>query len=212
LVLDPADTNAAIDDPQPVLDVGHRHIRKFGFAPFLLNLVPGDLILVSRTRIDISSKLIRAYQRQFFSESLSQWTHVALYIGNGHIVHAVGKGVRIGHIHDYVPTHKIFVRRYKKLTTDKRNKMGLYACSSIGKKYQYAAMWQFLRAVVSTWTGTRYIGRKYTICSQLYADAFTYSANRTLTGVPLDGHATPAHLAACPDYVDIEMKWIRLAV
>lgn len=134
-----------------------------------------------------------------------------MHIDRGVIIEAVAKGVRSGHLYGYVPTHRILVRRHRTLTFEERLRVTVEACLGIGQSYQFSSVLQFLRTAASGLTGRHHVGQSYTICSQIYLNAFLYGAKKILADVPLDGRVTPGHLASCGDFDDLTLFWVKLS-
>ena len=210
LILDAQNIENAVFDPQPAGEIPSK-IRKFGYVPSVLKLRPGDLILVSPCKPGLSTHFIRNYQQKLFSERDSRWTHAVVHIDNGVIVEATpGRGVCVSHIYDYASDHCILSRRFDSISDEQRLKIALQACLKIGRKYDSFAMWQFMRSHLSHWMNKNYISNRHLICSQLYLDSFLLGADKQIKNVPIDGHVTPAHLAAASEFSDLAMDWIEL--
>lgn len=66
------------------------------------------------------------------------WGHAALYVGNGEIIDAVGKGVRRVSVQDFFSEgdHAMVIRP-KDLTEEQFNVMNTYAEKQLGKPYDY---------------------------------------------------------------------------
>ena len=88
----------------------HVHKVKGQEARYISNVLePGD-ILLSKFDGYISSRMIKGF-----------WSHAAIYVGNNTIIHAIGKGVQIEDILDFVRTDHIVVLRLKNVSQDEIN-------------------------------------------------------------------------------------------
>jgi hypothetical protein len=209
-MLDPgAAATCHVSEPQPVGALG-KNVRTFGYVPSLFDLEPGDLVLTSRCEPDAVSTFIRTYQAEDFDEAFSRWTHAAIYVEDGVIVEAVRKGVIVNKLLNYIPSHRLLVRRHSSLDQSDRMKIALQACLRIGQTYEMQAVRSFIDIYLSRGRPTL-LPRRYRICSQIFIDALTYGPVKALSAVPFTGEATPAHLAACPDFTNVQLKWIKIA-
>ena len=212
LVLSPSDPSS----PQTWKPTGPIPIsvRSFGKFPDIACWRPGDLILVSAVKPDLIARSIRSVQiRGGYHQDDARWEHAAVYIGAGAICEATRQGVQPKPIYEYIGQHLIRVRRNQKLTVDEQWRVAVEALIKQDFSYSFwsaAALlaksrngfWNFQRGPIKQ-------PKRATICSQLYADAYTKVTGQTLGNVQ-SGETTPASLSSDSTLVDVQSAWLTI--
>lgn len=202
--------------------------RAFGRILDLSGLEPGDLILtrpVDPNSDRISRSIMEAQERGGFHRRHAQWTHAAVYLGDGeHICEANFKlpdmrdGVVLRSAFHYCDgTYALRARRPRNMTPQQRIRIAIGALTSIGKSYNFIQVLQFAHAA---WTGQGFwastprgprISPRALVCSTLYQDAYNFAFLGTT--VRMGALCTPAHLSASPDFEpdDPPLGWLEIA-
>jgi len=104
-------------------------------------LIPGDIIAV-HTFFAILSWLIRRLTR-------SMWNHVVIYVGNGLMVEALGKGVLLRQVCIYEGRRRRWkVAAFRPACSKAiREKAARLCLDAVGLKYDYWLVWGILRAI-----------------------------------------------------------------
>jgi hypothetical protein len=138
-----------------------------------------------------------------------------VYIGKFQICEARPfGGVQLAMLFDrYVGDSELRFRRDESLTTDReRYDIVVQALSRLQKPYGFSR-------ILSLWRSSKrghwrhpvasFGEARSTICSQLYADAYTLATERLLlqteTGIP-----TPADLSLTPRLIDVKVNWLKI--
>ena len=199
--------------------------RTWGRIVDTTKLLPGDLILTRDTKPDdISEAISAAQEKGGFPKRHAQWTHAAIYLGDGeHICEANFKvpnipwGVRMRSIYNYCDGNTALRARRPKVHDDQqRIRIAIGAMTSLGKGYSFSQIYSFAKAAYSGrgfWQNgeTRQrISRKPLVCSTLYQDAYNFSYQGVT--VRMGTMCTPAHLSASPDFEtdDPEIGWLEI--
>ena len=188
------------------------------------DLLPGDLVLTRAIKSDsISYQIIKAQMNGGLPTRHAQWTHVAVYLGDGdHICEANFKergfswGVNIRSIHDYCSgDFAIRVRRPSGFSDQQRIGVAIGAMVSIGKGYNFRELLSFRSAALrgkGFWQGNvrQRINPKALVCSTLYQDAYNFASKGM--SVRMGSLCTPAHLSASQDFdaVDPIISWLTI--
>lgn len=202
--------------------------RKWGRILDLSQLEPGDLILTRPAEPatdSISLKIMAAQEHGGFHKRHAQWTHAAVYLGDGEYlceanfkVPNIKAGVMLRSAHTYCDgTYALRARRPKNMTPQQRLRIAIGAVTSIGKSYSFLQIAQFYFAAISGkgfWSsgarGPR-IKTQALVCSTLYQDAYNFAFQGTT--VRMGSLCTPAHLSASPDFEQNEppLAWLEIA-
>jgi hypothetical protein len=109
-------------------------------------LKPGDVILTAHKGFKFESALIKI--ANFFKRGYKErnWTHSALYIGDGQIVEVFPKGAiqrkfRDGYLDN---KHNLLVLRHKKASQEQLRKAIDFCVSEESKKYDFRGMFYFV--------------------------------------------------------------------
>lgn len=210
-ILEPGRIVEWIADPQPAGELP-RHIRRFGYAPSISDLYPGDLILTEPRVLVFEpiSWLIQQYQSRHFLRQDSRWTHAMVHIEDGAIVEVTLEGgVSVGHIYKYLPTHNILVRRPTEMNTNQRLQVAINARFKIRKRNEGMAIIQFAKYLL--FLCKRSYGSQYTTCSQLYVESLIAVSGSSMSSVLLNEYVTPAHLSSATELRDVKLNWIKLS-
>lgn len=207
--LDPADSSSAgrivWSGPIPP------HVRAFGRFPDIRDWRPGDLVLVSAVEPSwLSRRIVAAQEQGGFDREDARWHHAAVYVGNGRICEATGRGVAARDIDCYVGTHLIRVRRDPALTGAQGYQIAMHA---LFRMRWYYSLWTIARLAVQSSrgfyadpVGLRFASSRAVICSSLYADAYSLVTQRVL-GNAAGNTPTPAFLSATPALQDVISHW-----
>ena len=98
-----------------------------------------------------------------------------------------------------------------RITDEQRAHIALRALAQLGTPYNYLAAlqvgWHMRRGLWNPAALVSY-GRKL-ICSKVYFDAHIEIAKLPLSGCPMTGSVSPAHLSATDDLDDVPIPWVR---
>src|SRR5262249_42955083 len=143
----------------------------------------------------------------------AQWTHAAVFLSDDQIVEAVPwHGVRTRSLYTEVPHRVLRFRRRQQLDDANRYQIAMRARAMLGSRYSFSeAIKLGGRAKLGMWDrwGAMAFGG-VTICSTVFSDAYLDITRSLLEGVPVDRVATPAHLSATSDLVDINVYWMEV--
>lgn len=189
-------------------------VRAIGAVPDFGAIQPGDLILFSSLRPGIIAKGIQAIQYLGgYDAAAAQWTHAAVYTGHGHLAEATLAGVRPGSIDKYLTgKHLILVRRSPDLTLEQGYQVAIRALEHHGRAYGIltAALLGLHAALFGIWrTAPWPPPRTPSICSMLYAEAFSWVTGKTIDNLE-PGEITPAHLRQTQMLLDVEVTWVQI--
>ena len=100
--------------------------------PFLQSLKPGDILVMTSTKKDEIGESIR-------SATGGNFSHVALYVGQGYLVEAVWDGVRKIHWSEsgYPGNYHVVALRHKDIESLDIQQVINFASSKVGLKYDY---------------------------------------------------------------------------
>ena len=144
----------------------------------------------------------------------ARWTHAAVYLGSDFsICDATRKGVRHNSLLDFIPNHRIRVRRDPTLDVDSRWRIALSATLQIGTSYGIGSILTILYRSIHGFhepqnTGTQ--SRSSIICSELYADSYLAATGRTLQWNHPGKEVSPALLSYVPELVDVTTNWLKI--
>lgn len=211
IVLDPNDTSVAKPS-----ETDHRvpaRVRRFGYVPDTSILLPGDVILICATKPAWTSRLIQTTQEAGggYAPDHARWHHVAVYIGNGHVVEALTSGVIYRKVDTYSGNWRLRFRRGPDLTQDQRYEIAIQSMTRLRERYSLWALprvgFNLMRTIARPTEPIR--GVRAVICSQVYWDAYLFATHRNPTpGVISD--VSPAAISASEILSDITVGWIRL--
>lgn len=201
-------------------------LRNWGFVPDTSAWHPGDVILTKSPNPDRISKLIQAVQTFGYGAEPAEWTHAAVYLGDGLLLCEAQIdlnmsdpvcSVIVAKLWDYLGTHDIMVRRSRH--ADDRESgwaIAVAAATKIGSAYD----WKFIMKLAAdrTFVGDDVFLRDHTgkissnayICSSLYSTAHAYVTDVSLTD-KTNGICVPAYLASNTRHLDtVEFSWKRI--
>ena len=189
-------------------------IRDTGSYPDLDQLQPGDLLLVSPSKPNLTARMIQWGQQRVHSADNAIWMHAALYLGDNALVEIDGGGVSVSPLFKYVLTHKLLFRR---VLTD----AGADISPIVGYRIAIAALKEFKRryshenifitaydclTAGTRAAPTRAIRSRGSICSDFFNEVVFATTNRPAAPVdrlPLQ----PADLSASKLMRDISIGW-----
>lgn len=207
LILDPSDQTTV--GPWQAPPRIPPNVRAFGRFPDVDAWEPGDVILVSALKPQmLSRRIIRAQEQLGFAAEHARWHHAAIYAGNANICEAVVlRGVRQTPLYDYIGTHRLRIRRAAALPLKARTDILINAMGHIGEGYSLPAALMLGWRAMQPWSQLSFAEKLYLhngmICSQLFANAYTYT-----TLLVLDPEAvTPATLSHTTALVDVPTAW-----
>ncbi len=220
IILDPtcAKENNNLDSWKPDHPIPG-NLRKWGYCPNFDEWLPGDLILFSAIKPSLIGKAIQRVQTYggYASED-ARWEHAAIYIGAGVLCEATRKGVKIGSIYDYVKNqdHIIRIRRSLLISKDKKDngwQLAVNALMQLNYSYGYFSIAEILfKSINGFWAkqNNRSLGKRSTVCSQLYADAYVATFGTTL-GNKKASEITPASLSIdTKNLNDVTTRWLKI--
>ena len=112
----------------------------------LAALLPGDVVLTSHNVFDRNALCIKL--ANFFNRGLSfkDWTHAALYIGNGQVVEACPDGVKITDLQKtYINNdYELIVLRHKNASAAQLKVAVDFCKLETGDKYDWLGLTYFL--------------------------------------------------------------------
>jgi hypothetical protein len=191
----------------------------------------GDLVLVRgrRTGISRSTPIVLAQLAGGYAPEDAEWTHAAVYAGEGTVLEATWGfgaegGIGWGEVSAYVPDDHIRVRTDALLTDEQRHEIVAQARSLEGLDYSIPRAMELARQLVlsrvpalraaadriphgvraSDWGA--YGGY---VCSDVFAISYEAAANRTIAPAD-DWIVCPAALSASPHFEDRELTWCAL--
>lgn len=191
------------------------------------NLEAGDLLLFRSIEPDRISRAIVDAQRQGgFAQSHAQWTHAAVYLGDGeHICEANffvprhRNGIILRSAFEYCDgANAVRARRPKNMTAKQRLKIAIGALNSLGRGYSVRELFRFWRVARSGrgfWDTTTASGPSIKthalVCSTLYQDALAFAGHGITIGIK--PWCTPAHLSSSGDFETPEptLNWLDIA-
>jgi hypothetical protein len=201
--------------------------RTWGRIVDLDALEPGDLLLFRSTipEPDLVSRAIVEAQRKVLPERHAQWTHVAVYLGDGeHLCEAnfkvpgISNGVVMRSTYCYCDgLHAIRARRPKNMDSKTRLRIAIGALANLRAGYAFQEIVAFAKAVNSgrswPWNALRRIPDSHArafVCSTLYQDAYNFALQGNT--IRLGARCMPAHLSASPDFEDDEppLRWLAI--
>ena len=187
-------------------------LRSFGAVPNYSLCRPGDLILSASIVPDYVERLIsRAQRNAGFASDHSRWTHAAVFLYDNLVAEAVPKyGVRLHSLYEDTLQSIMIVRR-PRVTDEQRAHIALRAVATLGTPYGRLAALQLGRQMnYGLWNPAALVsyGRKL-ICSKVYFDAHIEITSLPLSGCPINGLVSPAHLSTTNDLDDIHIPWVR---
>lgn len=187
-------------------------VRKFGYFPNIDDWLPGDLLLISATKPPwISRQIISAQARGGYSMDDARWHHAAMYIGDANICEAIGSGVHLAPIFDYIGTHYLRLRRDVTLSEKDRFRLAVKALARLRNSYsQWSILKLYARSFPGFWhdssDAVSFFGVNAVICSQLYADAYAMATSKLIASVP-SVQVTPAALSETTQLTDVALHW-----
>jgi hypothetical protein len=213
--LDPADLAGATG--QISVERLPKPVRTFGHYPNIGSMQAGDLILVTPVSATANALAIERVQAQRHAPFDAQWIHAATYLGDNSLVEIDGKGVSVGDLHKYVPTHRILVRRALKLDGGEIDaitgyRIAIAALKAFKTKYGFTDL---VRIYVGSqqWKNPDYRLRLRSaaeaICSDYYNDAVAQVLGRGAASAKQNPF-TPADLSSSANMVDVNASWARL--
>jgi len=172
---------------------------------------PGDLILSYSIPFDLTEwSISNAQERGGFADEHSRWTHAAVFLFDTLVAEAVPRsGVRVHSLYDDTLSSVMRVRR-PRVTDEQRAHIALRAVATLGTPYGTIAALQLGRQMhYGLWNPATLIafGGKL-ICSKVYFDAHIEIAKLPLSGCPMTGLVSPAHLSGTPDLDDVFVPWV----
>lgn len=196
-------------------------LKAWGRVPDFDVWHPGDLILTKDKNPDWISKIIQRIQEPGYGSEYGEWTHSAIYLGDGRMVCEAqidpAEGifsVIVAPCWNYFGTHDLLVRR-SNFASDKEAGWAIAtaAVTKIGDAYD----WKFVFKLGRDWAlkGDDFllldqsgkISAGSYVCSSLYATAHAYVTDVTFTD-KTNGLCMPAFLAGERRHLrTIEFDW-----
>jgi hypothetical protein len=194
------------------IDIVPPPLRDFGAVPNFSLLKTGDLILSRGLEPDLIERTISTAQRRGgFSDDHSRWTHAAVFLYSTLVAEAVPeKGVHVRSLYEDVLQCVSRVRR-PRVTDEQRAHIALRAVAQLGTPYGFFEALQFgWHMSFGLWNPLVLVsyGRKL-ICSKVYFDAHIEITRLPLSGCPMTGLVSPAHLSSTTDLDDVLIPWVR---
>jgi hypothetical protein len=204
-------TESAPDGPLPVF------MRKKGVFPDQDRMLIGDLVLVSPHAPKAHQTAIRSMQSKRYDEAHAQWTHAAVYIGEGKLCEATTKGVVVSELNELFSDYSVRFRRFQSDDVGHRFKIAIGALREMTKPYDWSRIKEFAKEVVQkvktspfkAERTSRPVERTAHICSALYCEAFHFSVGR----FPVRSNVypvSPADLSASNSISDVDLSWLRI--
>jgi hypothetical protein len=198
--------------------------RAFGKLVDCASLQPGDLLLSQELHPDAVSKLISKVQLNGgYSEEDAQWTHAAMYLGDGaNVIEATfdsiftSGSVRITSLDNYCQGKYLLRFRRSKHVLNAQNGWALCirALTHLKQPYSFAHAAKLWWDVVIRKCGfydpaSQRPTSKAAICSTLYADAHHEATRRRLGEI--GGVCVPAWLSVSDEFSDVAVGWAQIA-
>ena len=170
----------------------------------------------------ISRKIASVQIQAGYDPDDSQWTHAAVYVGDGWRVCEAsfdsilaGGDVRLAPLWNYCGNHAIRVRRPLAVGT-KRDVgwlMVVEALRRLNQKYDFLGIlrlaWEIKYGGSGFWLGRgEPVSRAPLVCSTFYADVHNH-VTRRLVG-DINGICFPAYLSQCDGFSDVKLEWLRV--
>ena len=208
-VIDPRAIGQLTDLP---IDIVPPPLRDFGAVPNFSLCKTGDLILSHGLEPDLIERWISLAQRRGgFADDHSCWTHAAVFLYGTLVAEAVPEnGVRVRSLYEDVLQCVSRVKR-PRVTDEQRAHIALRALAQLGTPYNFFAALQFgWHMRNGLWNPAALVsyGRRL-ICSKVYFDAHIEITKLPLSGCPMTGLVSPAHLSATNDLDDVLIPWVR---
>lgn len=178
----------------------------------------GDLVLISPHKSAPHQLAIQAFQQKSYDFDHAQWTHAAVYVGEGFVCESTAKGVIVSELLNVFQNHSVRFRRFDCDDPKFRFRIAIGALRRITKPYRWHAVWNLIKKVApfsgsgskaDTKKAWRSKKEKASICSELYCEAFLFSTERS----PLSEEVaipTPADLSNTSRLVDVDLRWLRI--
>lgn len=188
------------------------HLRNFKHFPNIGDWLPGDLLLVSAVHPGwISRNIIKAQTRGGYTAEDARWHHAAMYIGDANVCEAIGRGVQLTPIFDYVGSHYLRVRRDNSLTNDDRYRLVVKALARLRNSYSRGGVLKlFLKSFSGYWKNSGSpvtpFGVRAVMCSQLYAEAYAMATSKLVVNIAFT-EVTPAALSETLQLTDVALHW-----
>lgn len=186
---------------------------------------PGDVLLTRHINPGFLPKQIQRFQEDGgYSAADAQWTHAAIYLGDGlNVCEAIvgsrfWKGeVTVSSLSKYVGSHGLRLRRSLELHDDKELgwRLAVQALSQLGKPYDIGSVVGFARKIRKEhgfWAAqvrARISSKSARICSTLFSDAHNAVTGVTI-GERTNGICVPAFLSQSDSLQDVDIRWARL--
>jgi hypothetical protein len=184
---------------------------------------PADIILFSpRNGGGQKTKAVKTVQKHLgFDEQHAQWTHAALYVGDGKLLHVTwqlfGTQNHVARIpiSSFVPDAWIRRRSASSLNSGQRDEIVERAFTMIGQDYSLLRGLTFFTGKAgrqsqgSTQSALKSATRRL-VCSDVVALAYEYVLNRQVFGVIDHARVTPATLSASTFLREAEVVWCSL--
>jgi hypothetical protein len=199
-------------------------VRKHGKWPDFDAWHPGDVILVKSKEPDSISKAIQKIQEPGYGAKYAEWTHVAIYLGDGLMLCEAQIDVTerifsviVSPIWDYFVGHEIMLRRSKWAEEKEKGwAIATAAATKIGMAYD----WQFILKLASDrlFLGEDVLVHDHTgkisadryVCSSLYSTAHAWVTRVTITD-RTNGLCIPAFLAADQEHLQtVDFDWYEI--
>lgn len=224
----PVGTGVFLDGSQVprhwIPDTLPQRVRQFGFLPDVSNWLPGDLILVSATRLSLAHVFqritnwvtIRTQQKGGFHLKDARWQHAAVYLDGYTICEALPfEGVRCSSLMKYVGRHLIRVRRDPSLSADDQFRIALDSLKRLRLRYDYFALarilWRAFTGFLSRSLDQDWRRDNAFHCSRHYLLAYTGVTGKLLNKVSPD-QSVPADLSAAGELQDVgELRWLQIS-
>lgn len=190
------------------------YVREAGYFLNMECLKIGDFFLTTPINPTGITLAIREAQSEGHDSHHSNWTHVAIYIGDGLSCEATLKGVIIKDIYDHLKFSKIKIIRCSKLTDHQRYLCAIKALQRLRKPYSYGEIVSqklegFKAAFSRIKTGAfkQSLNGAFT-CSGLAYDVFLEAAQSP--PFPDLVRPAPADFSAAATFKPVPISWLRL--
>ena len=199
-----------------------RALREFGKYPDTSRWWPGDLVLTRALKPNsVSRAITKAQINGGYAPDDSEWTHAAVYLGDGlNVCEATVDSifrrgtVRVSRLWDYCADHFICIRRSTFVKTQSQGwLMAITALTNLQKDYDfsYVARLALLAARGRGFWQTDIrvpIRPSALVCSTLYSDTHNRVTRHILTD---NGVCVPAQLSQCTELKDVASTWLKIA-